>query len=353
MNGKTEKEVSLSGSFQSEQIPVLKQSNQLFDQYVGYKVPIERDSVSIYPKMNSQESFQDFVDRIKRPCVEPCSVNCESKSVFDQYLNYKVPTERDSVSIYPEKTSQESFQDFVEKIKSFYAEQIKNTLLIDDVPINLMSQEQMAVAVALDLTGKKILGVSDRITLHNTLHESIKKLVYQLANKYAVNSIDKEDDLAQNCMKRIFSQLWRFDPKKGKFTTWIWYVCTSILNKGYHKGLRGKNIFVDEGHLKDEDGKSMFENLPDQPVEGVQHHECKNVLANEMTEAVKELARNNPERKEFIYELFGNPDNDDFTITGHLNISNAAKTIGMNYSSARSFFSSVIRPFFENKFERC
>lgn len=216
-----------------------------------------------------------------------------------------------------------------------------------------LTQEQMAVAVARDMSGKKLLSPQDRLRISTALYGSIRNMVYQLSSRYSVTCQDDVDDLAQDCMYRILTQLWRYNPRQAKFTTWTWYVCRSVLNKKYQSGKRNRSVIVNEGHLTNDEGESMLENMPERPIEGVQSHECPGIMAAEIVDAVRDLATRYPKHKQLIFEMFGNPDSDDFALPSYVSVSDAAKAVGMEYGRARVFYSTVVRPFFQKQFAGC
>lgn len=249
----------------------------------------------------------------------------------------------------------QSVQELLRLAKSSYGIRtagVVATRVVEIRPIDIksMTQEQMAVAIAKDMSGKEKLNTKDRNQMSQALYDSIYKMVFQLANRYSVTCPDGVEDLAQDCMYRITSQLFRFDPKVAKFTTWAWWVCRSVLNKKYQVGKRLKNIVVGEGCLINQNGESMFENMPEKSPEGVQHHDCPGMLAVEMMDAIRALMQKYPKRKNLIVELFGNPDSEDFVMQSQVSIIEAAKASGEDYRKARLFYSEIVRPFFCQRF---
>lgn len=240
-------------------------------------------------------------------------------------------------------------------IKESYRQTVATGVVVrKDVSIgNPLTQEQMAVAVAMDMSGKRPLTPANRLKLNTDLYQSIRKMVFQLSHRYAITCPDDVDDLAQDCMYRILSRLGKFNPSLGKFTTWSHWVCCNTLNKKYRIGQRSRKLIVDTGYLEKEEGDNAFENLPERPVEGPQTHECSGVMANEMVEAIRQLITNNPKQRKFLFEMFGNPDSPKFTMPSTLSVSEAAKAARMDYSRARTFFKNVVRPFFQEQFVGC
>jgi len=220
-----------------------------------------------------------------------------------------------------------------------------------EVKDSTLTHEQIATAVSLDMKGEKLMSPTERNKMNQLLCESIRKMVFGLATKYSITCIDDTEDLAQDCMFRILSQLWRYDSSKAKFTTWSWWVCCSVLNKKYRTGQKQKSFVADSRSYTDEEGRSVLENLPEKPLEGVQRNECKGILANEIVDTVRSLVAQYPKNKALLLEMFGDPDSSDFVMPSYISVSASAKAVGMEYNRARMFYIGVVRPFFVEKFE--
>jgi DNA-directed RNA polymerase specialized sigma24 family protein len=280
------------------------------------------------------------------------SVRDKIHQAANQYTGYVAPALKEDTS---SKGKPVSIRELVNQAKSAYIGEHTDVLVIAHKESKVsypLTQDQMAVAIALDMSGKKPLSKFDREKISTELHASIKNLVYQLASRYALTCKDSTEDLVQDCLKRMVQQLWRFNPKQAKFTTWTWYVCRSVLNKKYREDKKGRGVMVDAGFFVNEEGESMLDNVSDQPTEGVQHHDCPGMLAVEMMDAVRELVAKYPSHKELICEMLGDPDSKEFIMPNAISVTDAAKAVGMEYNRARSFFSKVIRPFYAEKFAR-
>lgn len=235
----------------------------------------------------------------------------------------------------------------------------RNAAVVDDIDDGLcedinnpegLTNEEIATAVSLDMQEIKLMGEQERLKMNQLLCDCIRNMVYKLAIKYSVTCNDEVDDLAQDCMYRIISQLWRYDSDKSKFTTWCWWVCRSVLNCKYRQGQKHKSFIADARSYTDEDGVSMLENLPDQNTDGVQRNECRGILALEIIDTIKTLASEHPKNKELLFDLFGNPDDSDFVLPNYISLSASARAVGMKYSNARKFYNSIVRPLFQEKF---
>ena len=190
----------------------------------------------------------------------------------------------------------------------------------------------------------------------NLLHDSIRRLVYQNATRYSITCRDTKEDLAQDCFYKMMKNLHGYDPTKARFTTWVWSVCRSVLSNKYRNGLKGKDVICYVGNWTDEKGNevSMIENHSGQ-LEKVSdtQHECPGVMSSEIVTALRKLVKKNPERKPLICAIFGDPDGREFFMPTSIEISEAAKAVGMEYSTAHAIYTRDIRPFLRKELEGC
>ena len=169
------------------------------------------------------------------------------------------------------------------------------------------------------------------------LYDSIIRMVIGIANGYAVNSIDTSDDLVQECMKRIMTNLHKYESHKAKFSTWSYRVCRSVLDRKYLHSSRHKSTFV-----------GMKEGWDAPSSERV----TSELVRSEITEVVRELFHENPKNHHILSAIFGNPDSEGFILPDSVDISDAAKKAGVDYGQAHAFYSRKVRPFFRKKFSR-
>ena len=96
-----------------------------------------------------------------------------------------------------------------------------------------------------------------------------------------------------------------------------------------------------------------MENLPEIPISDKRNYDCPGILANDIVDAVRKLVQQYPTHKAFILEMFGNPDSESFILPNYISVSEAAKSVGMDYSKARTVYGKIIKPFFERQFVGC
>ena len=158
-----------------------------------------------------------------------------------------------------------------------------------------------------------------------------------LAARYSITCVDPEEDLSQECFLRIWMKLHKFDPKKAKFTTWAWTVCTRVLNREYRRSQKLKD------HISVQPDESM-----ERKAVTVDGGHAESMLTLEFSQAVKELGDKYPKWREFVYELLGKPGVG--TITGEVCVAHAALAVGLGRGPAMDFYHRRVQPFFRKKF---
>ena len=103
----------------------------------------------------------------------------------NQYVEYVAPDVRE------DRTSKQkpvSIRELVNQAKSAYTGEhttLQVAAPVKEVKVNYpLTQDQMAVAIALDMSGKRPLSKLDRDKISTDLHASIKNLVYQNFSKF-------------------------------------------------------------------------------------------------------------------------------------------------------------------------
>lgn len=264
----------------------------------------------------------------------------------------------------PVASSRRSIRETIRQIRESYKNELRDetkarVVLVRDGKLlpGGPSQEEIAVAVALDMSGKKPLSPWDRREYNTALYLAIKNMLWMRGKKYEPTCPQETiEDLVQECMYKILKKLHSFNPEKGSFTTWVWYVCDSTLNRRYRSGqrLRSRVVLASDILILDEDDSDK-DTAAERMIYRREPHEteCPGIMSSEIMDAVRELAGKYPKQQPLIFEMFGNPDSDDFVMRSQVSVSESAKAIGMDYNKARVFYSKVIRPFFRRQFAGC
>jgi len=200
-----------------------------------------------------------------------------------------------------------------------------------------VSQEFMVRAVIAERKGEAPPHPAKQY-FADALHESIRRMVVMIAAKYAINCPDKQQDLAQDCFLRIWRKLDKFDADRGKFTTWVWWLCSNLMNRRYRQSQR----------LKERECLHSSESMDYKAVVEAKHYQS--VLAGEISEAVRELCCRYPRWRKFLYALLGDPDKG--IASERICVSRAAAAVGVNKTSAMQFYRQDVQPFMCERFAR-
>lgn len=171
------------------------------------------------------------------------------------------------------------------------------------------------------------------------LYDCVKHLVAKQAKCYSVTCPNWEvADMIQDCWHRIVKKLHTYKPPDrggSKFTTWVVKVSNSVLNKGYRKGQKRQDRFVEMPDGLDENRVSEEDSTDD-------------AERSDFMDTIIQLKEAHPEKADLIDAIFMDSD-------GHLNPSivykRAADTCGMKAPQVSRFFKEVVRPFFINRYE--
>jgi len=202
---------------------------------------------------------------------------------------------------------------------------------IERIPV---TQEFLAVSIASGEESSHPGGSC----FNEALYDSIRAMVYKLATQYAPTCREDVEDLAQDCMLRLAKVICKYDPARAKFTTWTWRICRSVLDSHYQRNLKRARHIV--GQPEDFDAKSQAQDTTDDSV-----------MKMDFSEAVSDLVEANPSEAPLIHELFGNPRDPDFALMSPKKLRTAARTAGVEYMSAYTFYCNVVRPFFKQRFD--
>lgn len=196
------------------------------------------------------------------------------------------------------------------------------------VPRNYLTQERAALLLGQRPPTGEDADRWDRLGCE--LFGSVRKMVYGLAAKYAWAFPDQTvDDLANSCFQRIQQKIGLFDPERGRFTTWVYRVSQSVLNKMYRSRERFTGVFCEAG--ADVDAAA-----PEEVTAGISELE--------IAELVLQLIRAFPNQVRIVEAMFGSPEGPAFSIPNHLNMADVARRTGTEYNEVRHFYCHEVRP---------
>jgi len=206
---------------------------------------------------------------------------------------------------------------------------LRRNPVVERIPIlgrSPISREYLAAAVATN----KAHPVQKRMDMPDKLYNGIRKLVYQRANSYAINSRDEVDDLAQSCLFHIWERIHKYDPSRGAFSTFIWHICRSVLNGNYSN---------DQKHIKNLDS-SGDEALENASLDDNNH--CS--VRGQIKDAIVFLFDEYPNMEDVLSAMFMSRDNP--IINEKIVIAQIARDTGRKYSDVYRFFRGQVQRVF-------
>ena len=197
-----------------------------------------------------------------------------------------------------------------------------------------VTQEYLATCVAAEAAGKEVSHPAKSM-FKEALFESISNMVYRLCGQYTSSCNSDIEDLAQDCFHRIAKRISKFNPKRGAFSTWSWFVCKSQLNREYRRQLMFRSKFI-PSVVTDDNSMTVG------PA---------TTLSLDITEVVRELISKNPTKKEIIFAMFGgNPDEGELLLPSHISIADVARKLKVEYATVYNFYYSKVQPLFHRRF---
>jgi RNA polymerase sigma factor (sigma-70 family) len=209
---------------------------------------------------------------------------------------------------------------------------------IERVPVFVrvpVTKEHVAGCINSDFVCSRSVCSCSEYNRVEILHEGIIKLVYKHAHSYRINSDDTFEDLVQECCLRIWKRLSGFDPKKASLTTWIWYVCLSVLNRNYAKTKKRKNNIAQVGD-------DVYHSV------GITYEPFS--LKEQMKEVIFQLHEKYPERQDVLLAMFGDPKDEEFQLPGKICVSEIARDLDKPYMNVYFFYRKKVCRYFKKCF---
>jgi hypothetical protein len=171
--------------------------------------------------------------------------------------------------------------------------------------------------------------------LEECLYRNIYPLVLSISSKYDFRS-EGAEDLAQECMKRIFMKIGQYNRKKGRLTTWVFRVSSNCLNKLYNKERRREFLVEMPESLNYDVGGG-----------GVTNHKDATLYLDMQTVA-GELVEKHPKYKSVLNALILSADGVD---SGHIKVAEISRRTGVAPLQITRFIEKVVRPYFVKRFK--
>jgi len=177
----------------------------------------------------------------------------------------------------------------------------------------------------------------------NALFDGINKLVHGISHKYKTSTNEKEEELFQICFCHLWKRIGKFDSARGKFTTFVHWVCSNKMRTHYCSIKKEKEHYV-ESHedSENQEGSELMCSF------NRQTHVSEKMLNAEMAETVRELINKYPSKSDLTISILGKPDdiekrrfNDEIKLS---------RIKGYGRKEKEKFYYQTIVPFFKVKF---
>jgi RNA polymerase sigma factor (sigma-70 family) len=112
--------------------------------------------------------------------------------------------------------------------------------------------ERVPVVVRVAVTNENLMADSlrndgkhlkENPILEEILYDRIVGIVRKLAFQYRKSTVNEVEDLVQDCIAKIWSSREQFNKDIASLSTWVWWVCRSVLNTDSKKSRRHRKTF--------------------------------------------------------------------------------------------------------------
>lgn len=205
-----------------------------------------------------------------------------------------------------------------------------------------VTQEYLGDALAANARGELVQHPALK-HFPNALFDAINKLVHKISHKYKASTNEKEDELFQVCFYHLWKRIGKFDSSRGKFTTFVHWVCSNKMKTHYGAIKKDKEHYV-EVHEDSENqvGSELVCQF------NKQEHVSDFMLNEDMANAVRELIQKYPAKQELTISILGKPD--DIEKRRFRDDIKLSRVKGYGRKEKERFFNQTIVPFFRAKF---
>lgn len=179
-----------------------------------------------------------------------------------------------------------------------------------------VGQQYVASYLSAEKRGEKVHHPASK-HFHDVLYDSIVKLVASRCIKYTGPCRADVNELVQDCYIRITNRIGTYDYRRAAFTTWVVAVCKSSIYSRIRSQIRRSSVISDES-IEDYGGT-----VTDSAI-----------LAKDIVDSVREIAKAHPHKKKILFGIFGNPDKKDFHLPTDVCVSEVGREVGASYSES-------------------
>lgn len=190
-------------------------------------------------------------------------------------------------------------------------------------------------------------GIASEIESDSFYHGTVR-LIRQLATPFWKKNPNwyQMDDLIQLCYSRIWETLKLYNPDKAAISTWLYYVCMSVLCKEYNGAKIYKHRFFMPDDKEDEECSTKG-------LEKFASFNEDNLLKIRVRDAIVSLFEGNQEKSDILTQIFGNPLVENYEPPfGLPSMTDIARTLGpkYKYTEIYGFYKETVQPFFKTLF---
>lgn len=195
----------------------------------------------------------------------------------------------------------------------------------------------------------------------NALFDGINKLVHKISHKYKTSTNEREDELFQICFYHLWKRIGKFDSSRGKFTTFVHWVCSNKMKTHYRNVKKDKEHYV-EAHEESENqegselvcafNKSVHVSdsmLNQEMADAIREFKKSDSMLNqEIADAIRELIKKYPSKRELTISILGKPDDiEKRRFNDEIKLSSIR---GYGRKEKEKFYRQSIVPFFKVRF---
>lgn len=169
----------------------------------------------------------------------------------------------------------------------------------------------------------------------NWLYDAVLRLVCMLANRRKNTLNEDMEDLIQQAFERIWDKIDTYDYKRGKFTTWAFWVTKSVYDYNHREMKKYREHFVRVDCDSKEERTTFAE------TQGTDDN-----LRKEIKFVINDLYEKHPEIHDVLHAFFGNPNNENFLMPTDFSIQDTVDKVGRKYSEVYDITRNIIRPAF-------
>lgn len=167
------------------------------------------------------------------------------------------------------------------------------------------------IAVTQEFIGDALASVSKKEKVNHpalnffgdALYNGVYKLIHCRAHRFKSTVRDPEKDLFQSSWEHIFERIYKYDSRRGKFSTWSFKTITNHLMQYYNAE---KKRFSRESEMHDNPENQAGSELMCE--NNIVHHASNHLLRQEIAATVSSLILKYPKHAGITIGLFGSPE---------------------------------------------